>query len=64
MALIDLSQCPQAIISFTFVYFLTEIRSRMLNSPPLIILLLANVSAQIHRGAQAGHSGDAMAFCE
>lgn len=36
----------------------------MLNFPPLIILLLANVSAQSHGSTQAGHSGDAMAFCE
>lgn len=36
----------------------------MLKSLPLIIPLRANVSAQIHGSSQAGHSGDAMAFCE
>lgn len=49
MPLVDLCWCLQAISSFTFVLSFQN-RGKDAELSPLITLLLANVSAQIHRG--------------
>lgn len=48
-SLLDLCQCPEAIASLPSVYCLLEAGGRMLNLHLLIILLLTNVSSQVHR---------------